>query len=189
MLTAILDNGHGYNTAGKRSPVWADGKQLLEWEFNRAIVKKVANKLHEDNISYVILVPEDYDVSLSERVRRANAITNGFVVSIHANAGGGTGFEVWTSKGQTRSDAMAEICFDEAQKEFGSQWRMRYDTTDGDHDKESQFTILAKTKCPAFLVECFFMDNERDCRFIMSEEGRDRIANMIVRTIKRIMGG
>ena len=26
----ILDNGHGEETAGKRSPVWSDGKQLFE---------------------------------------------------------------------------------------------------------------------------------------------------------------
>ena len=40
----ILDNGHGgiingvYQTAGKRSPIWADGTQLFEGEFNRAIM-------------------------------------------------------------------------------------------------------------------------------------------------------
>ena len=33
----ILDNGHGEETAGKRSPVWGDGSQLFEWEFNRDI--------------------------------------------------------------------------------------------------------------------------------------------------------
>jgi hypothetical protein len=43
----ILDNGHGgmidgvYQTPGKRSPVWPDGTQLFEGEFNRAIVKRL----------------------------------------------------------------------------------------------------------------------------------------------------
>lgn len=55
---------------------------------------------------------------------------------------------------------------------------MRVDTTDGDPDKESDFTILKKTVCPAVLTENFFMDTERDCRFILSDEGRDRIARM-----------
>ena len=35
MITILLDNGHGCDTPGKRSPVWPDGRQLLEWEFNR----------------------------------------------------------------------------------------------------------------------------------------------------------
>jgi hypothetical protein len=37
----ILDAGHGYNTKGKRSPVWSDGSQLFEWEFNRDVVKRI----------------------------------------------------------------------------------------------------------------------------------------------------
>ena len=37
----ILDNGHGINTPGKRSPVWDDGTQLFEWKFNRNIVKEL----------------------------------------------------------------------------------------------------------------------------------------------------
>ena len=38
MMMILLDNGHGCDTPGKRSPVWPDGRQLLEWEFNRDIV-------------------------------------------------------------------------------------------------------------------------------------------------------
>ena len=37
----ILDPGHGFNTEGKRSPVWEDGTQLFEWEFNRDIARAV----------------------------------------------------------------------------------------------------------------------------------------------------
>ena len=39
---------------------------------------------------------------------------------------------------------------------------------------------------PAILTENFFMDTEKDCRFIMSEEGRERIANMHVDFISRL---
>ena len=70
----ILDNGHGIETAGKRSPVWDDGTQLFEWEFNRDIVKRVSSMLEEEGIQYRILVPETKDVSLSARCKRANAI-------------------------------------------------------------------------------------------------------------------
>lgn len=33
MRHVILDNGHGKETPGKRSPIWGDGSQLFEWEF------------------------------------------------------------------------------------------------------------------------------------------------------------
>ncbi len=189
----LLDNGHGKETAGKRSPVWSDGSQLFEWEFNRDIVRRIVEKLEADGIPYRVLVPEETDISLTERARRANEIAkenNGkaYVLSIHANAGGGTGWEVYTSPGQTPSDAIATVFFEEAGRELVPDgWRMRSDYSDSDPDKEANFAILTKTTCPAILTENFFMDTEKDCRFIMSEDGRERIANMHVAAIKRVL--
>lgn len=189
----LLDNGHGKETAGKRSPVWSDGSQLFEWEFNRDIVRRIVEKLEADGIPYRVLVPDETDISLTERARRANEIAkenNGkaYVLSIHANAGGGTGWEVYTSPGQTPSDAIATVFFEEAGRELVPDgWRMRSDYSDSDPDKEANFAILTKTTCPAILTENFFMDTEKDCRFIMSEDGRERIANMHVAAIKRVL--
>lgn len=189
----MLDNGHGKETAGKRSPVWKDGKQLFEYEFNRDIVRRIAKQLSAEGIQYRIIVPEENDISLSERARRANEIydqANGkaFLLSVHANAGGGTGWECYTSVGLTKADELATILCEEATREFQPDgWRMRFDYSDGDPDKESQFAILVKTKAPAVLTENFFMDTEKDCRFIMSETGRERIAKMHVAAIKRII--
>ena len=39
-MKVLLDNGHGENTPGKRSPKWSDGSQLFEWEYAREIAKK-----------------------------------------------------------------------------------------------------------------------------------------------------
>lgn len=54
----ILDNGHGIDTPGKRSPVWSDGTQLFEYEFTRDIVGKISEWLKFGGISHCILVPE-----------------------------------------------------------------------------------------------------------------------------------
>ena len=51
--TIILDNGHGNNTPGKRSPKWEDGTQLFEYEFNRDIVKRISAMLAKDTIGEV----------------------------------------------------------------------------------------------------------------------------------------
>ena len=45
MTRIIIDNGHGIDTKGKRSPVWPDGSQLLEWEFNRDIANRLKEQL------------------------------------------------------------------------------------------------------------------------------------------------
>ena len=188
----ILDAGHGIDTAGKCSPIWGDGKQLFEYEFNRDVVARIATKLDNDDIGYVILVPEENDISLSERCRRANQIyqangKNAYLISVHANAGGGTGWECFTSVGETRSDAIAGILCEEATQAFVGK-RMRFDHTDGNPDKECQFYMLRKTQCPAVLTENFFMDTESDCRYIMSEDGRDAVAEMHSNAIRQVIG-
>lgn len=188
-MIVIIDNGHGVDTKGKCSPVWGDGSKLWEYEFNRDVAARIAYKCKCADIPFKMLVTEMHDISLAERVRRANAIyesdKDAFLVSVHANAGGGTGWEVWTSVGYTKSDVYATIFFEEAMKAF-PEWKMRRDMTDGDADKETQFYILKNTKCPAVLTENFFMDTERDCRFILSEVGRESIATMHFKAIKRI---
>lgn len=191
-MVVILDNGHGKETKGKRSPVWPDGSQLYEWEFNRDIVCRLTEMLLRNGMSYEVLVPEMSDVPLTERCRRANEIydrNNGhcFLISIHSNAGGGSGIEVYTSRGETRADAIAFEVYNQLDEEFGSEWPMRADWADGDPDKEEDFYILSHTKCPAVLVELFFMDNEKDCRFILSGEGRQRCASAIYKAICNLL--
>lgn len=186
-MIVLLDNGHGQNTAGKCSPKWADGTQLFEYEFNRDIVKRIASLLTAKNIRCKVLVPESVDISLGERCRRANRLYDledgkAFLVSVHANAGGGTGWEAWTSIGKTKSDVLSTILYDKASEYFKG-WAIRRDWSDGDPDKESEFYILKHTKCPAVLTENFFMDTEKDCKYIMSEDGRNAIAQMHVDAI------
>lgn len=188
-MLIILDNGHGRETSGKRSPAWPNGTQLFEYEFNRDIVKRIKAKLDRLNIESVVLVPELEDISLSERCKRANKIYDSnhdcLLLSIHANAGGGTGWEAWTSIGKTKSDDYATILYDTARKYFAN-WKIRTDYSDGDPDWESNFYILKNTKCPAILTENFFMDTRKDCEFIMSDAGRELIADMHVDFIKQI---
>jgi len=187
----LLDNGHGYNTAGKCSPVWSDGSQLFEFKFNRDIVKRISEHFKSEKIR--VLVPELVDISLAERVNRVNRIVAAnkgktvLLISVHANAGGGSGWEVWTSKGETKSDLFATLLYNEANVKLSGLFPLRKDTSDGDPDKEAQFYILKNTNCPAILSENLFMDTEKDCRFLMSESGKQTIADIHINFIKSIL--
>ncbi len=192
-MLVLLDNGHGglingeYQTPGKRSPVWSDGSQLFEGEFNRAIVNGMVERLTSERIPYVVVTPELTDITLETRVKRANAYSGQpcFFVSVHSNAGGGSGFEVFTSPGETRSDRVATLFGEEFQKAFPHR-RLRADYSDDDLDKERRYYVLAKTKMPAVLTENFFMDNEDECRqLLMTREGRSRIIDFHVQAILR----
>ena len=197
----LLDNGHGKNCAGKCSPKFEDGSQFFEYEFSRDIVRRIANKLDEIGVLYRILVPEvDEDIKLTERARRANEICaeygkeNCIFISVHANAAGNgsewknaRGWSVWTTKGDTKSDAIATIFFEEAEKILPQcGMTLRKDTSDGDPDYEENFTVIYKTVCPAILTENLFMDNKTDVEFLMSDEGRNKIAQIHVNAIKRL---
>ena len=186
----LFDNGHGQETPGKRSPLWKDGRQLFEWEFNRDMVRRIILKCEHTGIRAVKLVPETFDVSLEERCKRANlwydrCNGNCVVLSIHANAGGGTGFEVYTSPGQTKADPIATKLIEQLQQDF-PEIKIRKDMADGDPDKEAGFYILKHTKAPAILAENLFMDNEADCQLLMAEDFRDKLADSYVKFLKTL---
>ena len=161
-MTVLLDNGHGgiingaYQTHGKRSPKWNNGQQLFEGEFNRAIVNGIIEKLTALNIPYVNITPEYRDVSLKTRVSRANKYNakKCFYLSIHSNAGGGHGSEIYTSPGKTKSDKIATIFGEEYKKEFPNK-RLRTDYSDGDLTRKPNFIYSEKQKCLQFLQKTF----------------------------------
>lgn len=196
-MLILLDAGHGgvidgvYQTSGKRSPRWEDGSQLFEGEFNRWIVNGLSERLSQRRIPYVLIAPEQRDVTLGTRVTRANRYRgkSSLYVSVHANAGGGSGFEVYSSKGTTKSDAAAHCFAEEFVREFPDR-PLRADVRDGDFDKDRNFFVLKHTAMPAVLTENFFMDNEEECRqILMTPEGRRRIVDFHERAIVRCAEG
>jgi len=190
-MKIFIDNGHGLMTAGKRSP---DG-QFREAFYNREIAIRVVSDLRDRGLDAELLVPEDDDISLAERVRRINAACfllgkrNVILVSIHVNAAGNgskwlnaTGWSVYTCKGQTQSDKLAECLCESAIKNFPGR-RIRTDMSDGDMDWEEGFYILRKSLCPAVLTENFFMDSRSDLEYLQSRAGKQAVVDTHVEGI------
>lgn len=179
-INVLIDNGHGVNTPGKRSPKWPNGKQLFEWQFNRQVAKKLYDlcKQH-DFLNPVLLVTEDNDVSLGERCRRANKYDakSSLFISIHGNAGPETarGFEVYTTPGQNNSDKFAECIYRQVSQH--AKWlKLRHDVTDGDDDYEAHFYVIKNANMPAVLTENGFFTNEEECMNMLDSNHQDDIA-------------
>lgn len=194
-MKVLIDNGHGENTAGKRSP---DGS-LREYKWARDIASRLESALKQKGIDAERIVKEETDVPLSERSRRVNAICqrlgakNVILVSIHCNAAppndnkwhSARGWSVWTSVGQTKADDLATAIWEAMDARLSAykatfsgeskQKPMRADFSDGDPDFESNFWILRKTSCPAVLTENLFQDNEKDVSYLLSEQGKQAI--------------
>ena len=192
-MKILIDAGHGIDTPGKPSP---DGS-FLEYLWNRQVADLVLTGLRVYGYDADLLVTETNDITLRTRAMRANRVcdrmgaSNVLLVSIHANAAGNgkswmnaTGWECHTSPGKTKSDALAE-CFYKSFSAAFPEKRMRRDLSDGDSDKESNFYILNKTRCPAVLLENFFYDNRDECAWLLLDGTKARIASAIVGGIRK----
>lgn len=213
-IIVLIDNGHGSNTPGKCSP----DKSFLEWSWTREIAAHVMAELRELGIEAHLLVQETWDVPLSRRVRRVNSFCdrwgkeNIVLVSIHVDAAGKNGkwldaggWSCFTTKGETVSDKLAECFYDAAEVHldeyknrfteckakglYGVKQRpIRTDMSDGDRDREENYTILYNTKCAAVLTENLFQDNREDVSFLLSEKGKKAIIDLHVEAIKKYLG-
>ena len=190
-MLILIDPGHGIDTPGKRSP---DGK-FLEYLWNRQIADLLLDRLMIMGIDASLVVTETNDISLSTRVQRVNKVcskvgaSNVILLSIHSNAAGdgskwmsAQGWSCYTSKGETKSDVIAECLYDAFEAEFADR-KIRKDMSDGDRDWEENFYVLQKSKCPAVLLENFFYDNRDECSWLLKDETKERIADAIVKGI------
>lgn len=192
-ILVILDNGHGtrYYTKGKRSP---DGR-LYEGEWARAFVIKLSKLLNFNGIKTHILVPEDNDITLKNRVSRVNTITSNFkklgytvfLVSVHINAAksdgkyhDANGFTVWVSNNCSADSKNLASKYSKNAKKLKLEGN-RYIPPVGYFT--SNFYILKYTTCPAVLCEDMFMDNLKDEEFLLSDDGVDKLLNLHVNAI------
>ena len=199
-LHILLDNGHGNNTPGKCSP----DKSLLEYKYCREITAMIKDELDEkyECFETVILVPEDWDVTLKERVNRCNKICkdkgsqNCIFLSIHNNAAGNSsnwmsarGWSGWIYRNASeKSKLLANLLFD-ACAELKLKTRK---PLPNQKYWDCGFYICKNTNCPAVLTENFFQDNKEDVDFLLSDEGKQAVAdihiNAILKYYKEIFG-
>ena len=185
----ILDPGHGKSTPGKCSP----DKLFKEWEWTRMFCDRLKQLLVIEGYTVFITVTDETDLALSTRARFANNVISEYnefdciFISIHNNAAGNgeswynaTGWEVYTTKGITNSDKLAECLAIEAEN---AGLKLRSDLSDGDKDKEQDFTVIYKAKCPAVLTENMFMDSKNDVMFLTSEDGINTLLNIHINGI------
>lgn len=187
-IVFLIDNGHGTRafTKGKCSP----DRKIYEGEWNREFALILQKRLEELGIKSVLLVPEEKDVSLSNRVLRANTIaknfkSNGydtFLISIHINAAASddkyhtaSGWTVWTYvNGSSNSKKMGQI-MSSVSKDMKLTGNRALPPT-GYYT--SNFYILKNTNMPAVLCENMFMDNKEDEEFLLSDAGKKQLLEL-----------
>jgi len=165
-MKICIDAGHTLTGAD----TGAEGCGYKEQDKTREIANKVQGKLIA--LGHVVFRSDvdsctSLNDSLQHRVDVANNNNVDLFVSIHLNAGGGAGVEVYTYNGQENAIARSIL---------NNLVTLGYANRG---IKGESLYVINHTHAPAMLVECGFIDNSND----MTLYNAENIANAIVKGI------
>ncbi len=171
----VLDAGHGLTTAGKQTLNGSKGI-IKEWEMNSAVCNFIEEYLTDYDVK--IYRTDDKsgktDIPLAARVKQCNNYNPHLFISIHHNAGGGTGTEVYYhTKGTAEDKKVANLLAPKLATKTGMKNR---------GVKTAEFTVLT-CKATAILVEGGFMDTQSDYDIITSEKGQRAYAKAVADSV------
>ncbi len=176
-MKVCLDPGHGGQDPGAVGPTG-----LRESDAALGISKYLRRGLIDSGHEVICTRNDDSFLSLAARCEVANEWEAETFVSVHCNAFSNPsahGYEVWTSVGLTDADELAEELFHSIGGAFPG-LTPRADQTDGDSDKEAGFAVLVGTTMPAVLIECAFISNMIEERWLNDVGWRMRMAGSMV---------
>ena len=182
-MSVVVDPGHGGSDQGAVGLVVEKEKAL-------AIALATRSRLQEYGLKVLMTRSDDSAVSLAERVAVANKAGAKVLLSIHINAGGGTGFESYRYPGSVEGaklqaaihKALIPVLADSV-TEHGilTATALEAEPVDiplslsGDAleawirdrgQKEARWYVLANTKMPGVLCECLFVDHPDDAKLL-----------------------
>lgn len=169
--TVIIDIGHHENDSGAVSGT------LREVDLNVSISKHLIADLEHHGVNVVVTTG-----TLADRVKKEHEVNPSYFVSIHNNSSKdhkGDGTEVLVYKNVYPIRTLAENILAEVVGQGLNNSRGIKERTD--------LYVLAKTICPAIIVECAFIDS-KDVEAIDEEHERkafgEAIAKGILKTLK-----
>ncbi|HLQ84396.1 MAG TPA: N-acetylmuramoyl-L-alanine amidase [Pseudogracilibacillus sp.] len=175
----MIDPGHGGSDSG------AIGNGLYEKDLTLEISKKVKSYIDRYyNISTKMTRTNDTYVSLKQRTDIANQWQADLFLSIHVNAGGGSGYEDYIHNSLTpfrSAPKQDEITSAEAQKTIRNEINAvlkKYKVRDRGA-KAANFHVLRESKMPAVLLEIMFIDTKKDADLLKNNSFINDISRAI----------
>ncbi|XWN51250.1 N-acetylmuramoyl-L-alanine amidase [Anoxybacillus flavithermus] len=176
-MKIVLDAGHGGRDPG------AVGNGLREKDLTLTIVRHIGRLLSEyEGVEVHYTRTDDRFLELSERAEIANKLKADYFISVHINAGGGTGFESYIFNGNVSKETVSyqNIIHDEVMKAIGDV----YDRG----KKRANYVVLRLTNMPALLTENLFIDNASDAAKLKSEQFLLQVAHGHVIGLEKAFG-
>ena len=151
MSKVFINAGHGGADPG------AVG-YLIEEDVNLNMALACKDYLVANGVDVRMSRDKDEDETLNEVVSECNAFNPDLAVSIHNNAGGGDGFEVYHTINGGRGKTLAENI--EKEVIAINQNSRGVKTRKGSHG--DYYAFIRNTKAPAVICEGVFVDNKAD---------------------------
>ena len=130
------------------------------------LARKVAKDLANYDVTVRLTRNDDIFLSLDARAAFANNLGADYFLSIHVNAGGGTGFESYIYNGPVSPNTanLRSTIHQTIVKLINS-----YGIVDRG-EKKANFAVLRETNMPACLAEILFIDTEKDASLLKNGE-------------------
>lgn len=172
----FLDPGHGGYDPGAVGP-----SGLRESDMTLDVCLRAKDLLQSHGIDCRLTRYKDVYISLKKRAALANGNSANAFVSYHFNSASGAvppSWEVFSTPGQNNSDRLATLVGEEHASLFPDQIA-RTDFSDGDIDKEANFTVLRHTDHPSCLIEGEFIHTIEGERRISILSNRQKMAKAV----------
>lgn len=168
----MLDAGHGGKDPGGM------GNGLTEKDLTLKIALMIGKLLEARGVTALYTRTTDFFVELDRRAAMANEMRADYFISIHINAGGGTGFESFTcvdcapvtSQYREVIHRKLAVLF----KSVGLPDRGM---------KQADLRVLNKTDMSAVLLEYGFIDRDEDARRLKDQSWLEQLAETTVEGI------
>lgn len=188
-VKVAVDAGHGRHTDGKRCMKALDPKETREWALNSRVAGYVCEHLKASGVTPIRMddTTGATDVPLDDRTAKANREDCTLYVSIHHDSGinGGTGGGITCfmhPSGSAKAKALRDAIYERTVETTGLRGdRANPKTT-------ANFYVLRKTKMPAALIECGFMDSRTDTPLILTDAFAREAAKGIAEGICATLG-
>lgn len=178
MTKVYVDAGHGGSDPGAV-------KYLTERDVNLVIAKACRDYLESNGVSVKMSrTSNKTNTDINEMAAEANKWGADFVVSIHNNAGGGDGFEVYHTINGGKGKTLAKNIEAEVKK-IGQNSR-GLKTKKGSYG--DYFGMIRLTKAPAVICEGVFVDNKTDVKIADTEAEQKAFGYAYARGILKTAG-
>ncbi len=174
--TILIDAGHNYK--GRDTGAENRELELKEEEITWQIADKLRDRLEDMGYNVVMTRDKITDSiantsvveSLQARVDLGHQSLADLFISIHCNAGGGSGTEVYCFSENGYAGRLAKIVQKNVVAETGLYNR---------GVKTANFFVIQNTLMPAILIETGFIDNPKDVEILASNRGQQSIADAV----------